>query len=139
LSDPEKISRYIAKKDRYANLAGIELLSASPGYAKAKMVIEEKHLNSADTVHGGAMFTLADFVFAVAANVHGRLALSISSNMFFMQAVKGGCLYAEAQEVSLHHKLATYAVKVTDDANNLVATFEGLVYRKAEGLPQWEQ
>ena len=138
MSDYQKISRFIQEHDRYARLSGIELESSGPGWAKAHMVITEKHLNSAGTVHGGALFTLADFVFAVAANVHGRLAMSISAHMHFIQAAQQGILYAEAKELSLHHKLGSYEVKITDNENKLIATFQGLVYRKSAGLPEWE-
>jgi acyl-CoA thioesterase len=138
LSDYHHISRYIQANDHYARLADIELLSATPGTARAKMVIQEKHLNSAGTVHGGALFTLADFVFAVASNVHGRLAMAISATIHFLQAATQGTLFAEARELSLSHKLGTYEIRITDEQNNLIATFQGVVYRKSEGLPEWE-
>lgn len=122
------------EKDRYARLSGIRLTEVSEGYAKAELEISEAQLNSVDTVHGGAIFTLADFVFAVASNSYGTLAMGINSSISFFKAVKKGILTAEAQELSIHHKLASYAVKVTDQDNDLVAYFTGMVYRKREQL-----
>ena len=61
------------KKDIFIVNVGIELLEISPGYAKAKLEVEEKHLNALKTVQGGVLFTLADIAFAAAINAHGSL------------------------------------------------------------------
>ena len=76
--------RAFFKNDRFARLSGIELLDAGPGWAKAQMAVGDQHLNAADVVHGGALFTLADLVFAVASNSHGRLALGINGGGFVL-------------------------------------------------------
>jgi uncharacterized protein (TIGR00369 family) len=52
--------------DAWAKESGIDLMEVSTGKAKVRMKIEKKHLNSHDTVHGGAIFTLADTAFALA-------------------------------------------------------------------------
>ncbi|MGZ4857695.1 MAG: PaaI family thioesterase, partial [Methanobacteriaceae archaeon] len=55
--------RKLFENDRFAAYAGIEVIDISPGMAKTRMKVEDKHLNSIGTVHGGALFTLADFTF----------------------------------------------------------------------------
>ena len=122
--------REFFKNDRYAALSGIELLEVSEGRAKARMKIEDHHLNGVDLVHGGAIFTLADLVFAAASNSHGTVAVAINASIWFVRAAREGTLFAEAREVSLNPKLATYAIEVRDDTNELIASFEGMVYRK---------
>ena len=119
-------------KDEFAGMAGIELLEASPGRALAKMEVTPQHLNSVGTLHGGAMFTLADFVFAVASNTHGKVAMAIHTEISFFRAVKSGTLTARAREISLHEKLSTYLVEITDESGVLVAHFKGTAYRKNE-------
>ena len=48
---------------------------------------------------GGAIFTLADLALAAAANSHGTLAFSLSSNITFLRSSgPGDVLYAEARE-----------------------------------------
>ena len=59
--------------DRFAAEAGVELLEISPGYAKARMKVTEKHLNAGGVCQGGALFTLADLAFAAVANSMQRL------------------------------------------------------------------
>lgn len=69
--------------DRFAAEAGVELLEISPGYAKARMKVTEKHLNAGGVCQGGALFTLADLAFAAVANSRGRLTLSLNANITF--------------------------------------------------------
>jgi acyl-CoA thioesterase len=128
-------SQLFSKNDTFAEHVGIELLEVSKGKAKAKLEITEKHLNSFKTVHGGVIFSLADFVFAVAANSHGTVAMAINVSISYMKAVTEGTLFAEAEEVSLNPKLGTYSVCVTDERGDLVATFQGMTYRKKEKIP----
>ena len=59
------------RQDRFAAHVGIELLEAAPGRASARLEIGEHHLNAIGLVHGAAIFSLADLVFAVASNAHG--------------------------------------------------------------------
>ncbi len=124
------------KNDRFAKHSGIELLEIAPGRAKAKMAITDAHLNGVNMVHGGAIFTLADLVFAAASNSHGTVAVAINASIWFVTAAKQGTVYAEGIETSRNPKLATYSIKVTDDAGQTVALFEGMVYRKKDQIGQ---
>lgn len=130
----QEIKQFFATEDKFARHSGIELLDVTPGWAKASMTIEPYHFNGAKTVHGGAIFTLADFAFAVASNSHGSMAMGINTSVAFVKAATKGTLYAEATEQSLNAKLATYLVNVTDDDNAVVAIFQGMVYLKKEPI-----
>ena len=101
------------------------------------MVVRSHHLNSAGTVHGGAIFALADAVFAAASNSHGTLAMAINVSISYFKAVSSGTLSASAEEVSLNPKLATYLIPVTDDKGNRIALFQGTVYRKKESVGEF--
>lgn len=122
------------KNDRFASRCGIELLEVSEGYAKARMRIEDHHRNGINVVHGGAIFTLADLAFAAASNSHGTVAVAINASIWYVKAAMDGTLFAEAKEVSLNPKLATYSIEVTDDTGEIVAAFEGMVYRKKQTI-----
>lgn len=127
------IKRFL-RNDKFAEHVGIHLLEVSVGGARAKLEINEKHLNGADVLHGGAIFALADFVFAAASNSHGTIALAINANISYLKAVNSGILIAEAKEVSLNPKLATYRICVTNEDDELIATFQGMVYRKKDRI-----
>ena len=120
-------------KDAWAQEAGIELMEVSTGRAKVRMRIAGRHLNSHGTVHGGAIFTLADTAFALDSNSHGTPAAAINAHISYVKAATAGILYAEAGETSLNPKIATYTVTVTDDAEKKIALFQGMVYRKTPG------
>lgn len=130
----EKTLEFFRQNDHFARHCGIELLEAKPGSARAKMEIQPFHLNGAKTVHGGAIFSLADYAFAVAANSQGQLALAISTNTSFVKAAYSGTLYADAEELSINRKLGTYQVKITDQQQQLIAQFHGTAFRKEEAL-----
>ncbi len=117
-------------KDAYAAEAGIELITVSTGAAKVKMEIRDRHKNSHGTVHGGAIFTLADTAFALASNSHGIPAAAINAHISYVKSATSGTLFAAAEEFSLNKKIATYLVHVTDQNGDRIAFFEGMVYRK---------
>src|ERR1035437_5309542 len=113
----QKIKEFFSAEDKFARHAGIDLLEVGPGWAKASMKIEPYHFNGAKTLHGGAIFTMADFAFAVASNSHGTLAMGINTSVSFVKAATKGTLNAEAREQARNPKLASYSVMITDDAN----------------------
>ena len=121
------------KGDRFAVLAGCELIEIREGYARAKMTVEEHHLNGGNFCQGGAIFTLADLAFAAAVNSHLVLTVSTSSNISFFRSVPlGATIYAEAQELVDHHRMPYAEVRVTDDKNRLIAIFTSGGYRKQD-------
>ena len=130
----EKI-RQCLQNDRFAAGAGIELVDVSPGCAKARMTLGPQHHNGLGSVQGGAIFTLADFAFAAAANSHGTVAVAIDVYITFIKAAQAGVLLAEAKEVSKGFKLGTYSVEVKNEQGEMIALFQGTAYRKADKLP----
>ena len=134
LLEMETIKKFF-KGDRLAEYLGIELVDVSIGNAVARMDVKNEHLNGIGTVHGGAIFTLADFAFAVAANSHGMVTVAINVSITFMKAASSGTLTAIAREVSLNPKIASYTVNIIDDDDELIAIFQGLAYRKRDKIP----
>ncbi|OAV69882.1 Acyl-coenzyme A thioesterase PaaI [Bacteroidales bacterium Barb6XT] len=121
--------------DKFALYAGVELTEVGNGWAKARMEIQPMHLNGGGVCQGGALFTLADLAFAAATNSHGLLTFSITSSINFFKSEREGFLYAEAREVFDHKRLANCEVRITNEARELIATFNGTGYRKDVRLP----
>ncbi len=128
------VIKEFSENDKFAKQIGIELVEVSKGHAKAKMKIKDTHLNAVNTVHGGAIFSLADYAFAIAANTHGIISVALNVNISFLKAVSEGTLFAEAEEVSINPKIATYNIRVLNEHNELIATFQGMAYRKEKVL-----
>ncbi len=121
------------QKDRLANYLGMELVAAEGGRAEARMAVNSHHLNGADVVHGGAIFSLADFAFAAASNSEGTLSLAINCSINFTKAGKeGDTLIAKASKQSESGKLGSYRVDVTNGSGETVALFQGSVYKKGQ-------
>ena len=124
--------REIFKADRFAAHVGIEILEGGDGHARAKLVVQPHHLNGLGTVQGGALFTLADLVFAVAVNSHGTKATGLNASINWLKPARAGTLFAEAVETACSRRIATYSVRITDDQGTLLATFHGTGYRLDE-------
>ena len=129
----EDVREFFARHDLFAQHCGIELIEVTPGRALARMPVKQHHLNGLGTVHGGAIFSLADYCFAAACNSHGSVAMALNVNISFIKAARqGSVLTAEAEEMSLGGRTATYMIRITDQDNALVGVFQGLAYRKPE-------
>lgn len=118
------------KGDRFAAWAGAELIEISEGYAKARMLITDRHLNGGNVCQGGALFTLADLAFAAAVNSHLIMTVTTSSNITYVRSVSEGYVYAEARELVDHRRMPYAEVRLTDEQGNLVAIFTASGYRK---------
>ena len=118
------------KNDLFAKLLGIEIVEVRIGYALLKLQVEEKHLNGIGMVQGGALFTLADYAFGVAANADGSIVVGINAGISYFETPKGKIIYAEAMEENSNKKICGYKVLVKDEDGSLVASFSGLGYKK---------
>lgn len=108
-------------KDRFATDNGAVIEQIGENSATVSMEIKEHHRNAASIVMGGAIFTLADFAFAVASN-HNKLGtISLSANITFLKASKGDRLTAKAECVRDGRTTCYYRVTVTDDTGTLIA------------------
>jgi len=132
--DMKAIETFFNREDAFAKHNGMTITELREGFARAEMELKPCHMNGAKTVHGGVLFTLADFAFAAASNSRGQLALSINSSISIFKGARQGKLTAEAREVSHSPKLASFEVSVRNQAGDLLATFQGMVYRKSVSL-----
>lgn len=136
MPDMESIKKHFSENDRFCSLNGIKLIEVEAGRAITRLTVEDRHLNGLDIIQGGAVFTLADLAFAAASNSHGNAAVGISTTMsHFKAARKGDVLTAEAREISRNHKLGTYLVDIKNSQDELIATFQGMVYIKKDSFP----
>ena len=67
--------------DCFANSCGMKLTDVRERYARAEMLVEERHLNAAGVCQGGVYFTLADVAFAAVTISHGLVTLGVQSGI----------------------------------------------------------
>lgn len=110
--------------DRFATeQAGITISEAHEGYALCEMPLTPLHRNARGTPMGGAIFTLADFASAVAANygLTDTTVISLHADITFLTAARGQTLLAEARRVRHGRTVTFYEVSVTDELGTPVA------------------
>lgn len=126
----------LMENDRFASYVGIELVEVKPGHAVVKMDIADKHLNGVDIIQGGAIFTLADFAFAAAANACGQVTVAINANITYYKASGGRSLLAEAKEAAGSARIVNYIVEVFNEHRESIAQVNITGYRKKKSLDQ---
>ncbi len=131
----QDVAAFIAAHDAFINLLGIRITEAVPGRATAVLDLEAKHLNSFGTVHGGVLFSLAECAFGVAANAHGKLSVAVNCSITFTKPGLQGQLSAVARETSKGPRISSYAVEISNDAGEIISTYQGLAYHRKECFP----
>ena len=118
----EKLQKDFFKNDLYATeQTGIEIVAAEPGYAKCSLKIEDRHKNANGHVMGGVFFTMADYAFAIAANLELFPTVTQTAQIVFLSSPKGSTLYAETEKIRSGKKTCFYKIMITDDTGADIA------------------
>ncbi len=127
----DEIKQFFAN-DKYAELSGVVIEHVEAGKATGYMDVTERHLNAGGACQGGAIFTLADTLIAVAVNSTGIGNVSVQASISFTAAGRPGSRLTCKAEVSVpHKKLPSVIATVTDNDGRIVATATALCYNKA--------
>jgi acyl-CoA thioesterase len=110
----------------YARMMGMEITEVWPRGARVIMSPEGKE-NPHGVIHGGAIFSLADQAFAIAANQE-EVQVATSVYITFMVPATGA-LEAVAEFCGETERTALYRIQVKS-GDRLVASFEGVTFRK---------
>ena len=120
---------YLNTNDRFASASGIRLIEIAPGAATAVMNVTNAHLNAGGVCQGGAIFTLADLVFAALVNQKENLTFAINSTIYYhVSAREGDTLRAQGRLSCDHHRIPSVEVEVTNQDGVRIATFTGQAY-----------
>jgi len=128
--DLERIRAHF-QKDRFATGNGVVIDSAAEDCVVCSMELHEGHRNSAGGVQGGAIFTLADFTFAVHANLlflageAAGITVAQSNTISFLAAPKGDHLLARSTCLSRGRNVSVFRVGVFDAEGRQVAEMIG--------------
>ena len=126
----EKVVQHMMENDAFSQWLGINIESVKPGYCKLGLSIREEMTNGFKVSHGGIVFSLADSALAFASNSYGRIALAIENNITYTAEIsQGDSLTAETEELNNGNRIATYAVRITNQNEVQVAAFRGTIFR----------
>ncbi|MDX2044798.1 MAG: PaaI family thioesterase [Acidobacteriota bacterium] len=113
----------LSERNPYLNFLGIELLDASEGWVKMKLSFRPEFLQPF-TVHGGAIYSLADAAAAHALMTRimpEQYPTTVEQRINFLKAVKDQDVYCEATILNLGRTLAYAEVTMTTADGTLVA------------------
>lgn len=119
MTNTEKIREFF-KEDVFAvDTVDISIDEVVENYAKCSFTPDRRHKNAAGVVMGGALFALADFTFAVAANAKDiieetkNVTQTLSSNISYLSPAKiGQKLICEAKCIKKGRTACYYTVNV---------------------------
>ncbi len=110
-------------------IAGAQIIKADKNFSMCRMSITPDHLNAAGMIMGGAIFTLADFSFAVASNTLNSQTVTLSADVKYLKNTKTNFLYAETTLVA-DGKINVYDTVVTDENKETIAVVRFQGYKK---------
>lgn len=125
-------SREFFAGDLFATrLAGITIDEADEKHAVCSFTVTDSHRNADGVVMGGALYTLADLAFAVAANACGVRTVTLDASVRYLAPADGEKISAEARCIRDGRSICTYEVVVNDGSRDVVhCVFTG--FRKAK-------
>lgn len=116
------------RNDRFATNAGCKIVEACAEKVVCEMPVCAEILNAHGGVMGGAIFTLADFAFAVLSNFSGVPSVAIECNIRYFAQPKGTKLIATCETDKEGHTLGHYTVAVTDDTGRKIAGYTAIAF-----------
>ena len=120
---------FLNSGDRFAAGCGARLIEIAPGTAVAVLEVTSAHLNAGGVCQGGAIFTLADLVFAALVNQGENITFAINSTIYYhVSAREGDTLRAEGRISCDHYRIPSVEVEVTNQDGVRIATFTGQAY-----------
>ncbi len=122
-------ARRTFENDRFATKNGAIIDELSEDHCVCSMDITDDHRNALGGIMGGAIFTLADFAFAVSSNNDHSPTVALDVNIHFLTSSKGNRLTAVSKKVKSGRTTSVFEITVTDDNGKDVALFIGTGYK----------
>lgn len=117
----EKIKNLRNNSD-FSKLLGIKITELKEGYAVGEMHCKNDLYNVINSIHGGAIFSLADSITGACANSHGIKMTTSSANFNYLSpAIECKKLICIAKEIKFGKNLCIYDAEVKDENGKLIA------------------
>jgi len=96
----------------------------------------EKMDNMYARAHGGALYSLIDEAFEAAGQTDGTIVVALNVNVTYVSSPEAGQrLQAEARRMSQTRQTASYDIKVTNPAGQVIALCQALAFRTGKPIP----
>lgn len=117
----EEARKYFSEDIYAMETTGIKIDDIGEDFSKCSIDVENRHMAVGNHVMGGAIYTLADFAFAVASNSGDSITFTTSSSITYLSQPKDMKLIAECHCIKDGRKTCYYETKITDGLGNIVA------------------
>lgn len=121
MTDLEQAREFFGEDYYATKVMGIEIEEVGDHYARCSLELTRNHKNAYGGVMGGAIFTLADYTFAVASNFRQPQTVSVTSQINFIGRAKGSRLIAESRLIKDGRTTCLYGIDVADELGTKVA------------------
>jgi acyl-CoA thioesterase len=130
MKTPKQIFELMYNNDPFSKLLGMQLIAISEGHCKLEMKVTKDMLNGFSIAHGGITYSLADSALAFASNSRGIQSVSIETSINHLsKVIEGDILTATSEEKNLTGRTALYLINISNQNNQAVALFKGIVFR----------
>jgi acyl-CoA thioesterase len=130
MKTPKQIFELMYNNDPFSKLLGMQLIAISEGHCKLEMKVTKDMLNGFSIAHGGIAYSLADSALAFASNSRGIQSVSIETSINHLsKVIEDDILTATSEEKNLTGRTALYLINISNQNNQAVALFKGIVFR----------
>lgn len=121
ISNMKEIIERINEAKGFTRHNNMIITKAGVGLAEGTLSFSQETMNHYGSIHGGALFSLADYVAGVAAASYGTVCVTLDASIHYFKSVSSGIIRAVASETSKSNKTATYEVCLYDEEEVLVS------------------
>ncbi len=132
MPEPLPHLREMATSDPYAVHLGAKLINTDPDRLKVVLEIQPRHTNFMGSVHGGAVYSLADIALSLISNAQVE---AVALDTHLVQAASaqvGDLLTATARPATRSRSVATYQITVERGDGRVVGLLTGTVFHRSE-------
>ena len=117
MSNINELNDYFKNVGGFIKSNNYELIDVDEDYALMEGRLDESSMNPYGLAHGGYLFGLLDTCAGVAASTSGYQALTLNSNINYLNACKGKVIKAEAIAIKSGKHIKVYEVNLYDGDN----------------------
>ncbi len=131
----DQIPAKMLSQDPFSSWLGIKILEVKTDRCKVGMTVRSEMMNSMGKAHGGIAYSLADSAFGLAANMHGKYAVSLETSINHIEAVSVGDVLTAEAVLNIPKKKVGFTIVEVKRGTQVVAIFKGVAYRIEK---EWE-
>ncbi len=122
-------AREFFKDDKFATNNGVKLDELNEESCTCSLELTDIHRNAYGAVMGGAIFTLADYAFAVLSNHLHKPTVGQQVNINYLSSSKGNKLFAHATCRKNGRTTSVINVDINDELGKDIAQFIGTGFK----------